>query len=99
MSIFGHMTAAQKGGPPSDPAHPASPRSGDGDATEEEEEEQDAGMEDPTGSMMQDLEQRMSDLSSSIKETITRNASDVSVKEEDPPHFTIDTSPTRHLKS
>ena len=94
MAIFGHMTANS---PPKDGSSPSS----EGRPTTKLAEGSSASDElaNVTTSAMKDLETTMEQLSKSIDETIMENKLAAEpAKEEDPPHFTLATSPTRHQK-
>lgn len=96
MAIFGQMTANSpiKGG--------SSPSSlSKGTPTVPETEDSPASkLADETDISLRDLETTVEELSRSIDNLTTENSSKLAdeVKEGEPPHFTVATSPTRHMK-
>ena len=94
MGIYGHMTAnhTPRGGgtPPSPPTVTSAPPT----ALDK------APPTDSTSSITEkDLEATLEQLSASIEDTLASSASTSVVereKEEEPPHFTVASSPTRH---
>lgn len=94
MAIFGHMTAnspPKDGSSPSNEGRPTTKLAEGSSASDE--------LANVTTSAMKDLEATMEQLSKSIDETIMENKLAAEpAKEEDPPHFTLATSPTRHQK-
>ena len=86
MSIFGHMTANSPiKGPEGTSGDDAPPTTSSGDE-----------LSDFTSATVNDLEETLARLSDSIEETITGSTVEKE-KEEEVPHFTAASSPTRTL--
>ena len=94
MAIFGHMTTnspPKDGSSPSSEDRPTTLAAEDSSSSDE--------LANVTTSAMRELEMTMEELNKSIDESIMDNKLTAEpTKEEEPPHFTLATSPTRHQR-